>query len=193
MANLHKHLTQLLSAAGQGDSAAHEKLWSVIYDELHRLARQQLAGEGPGCRQQPTSLVHEAFVRLTAGETLEWANRRHFFGAAAKAMRRIRIDHARKRKSLKRGGDRQIGSLKEAPSVFDQDPAEVLAIEEAMSKLEQQDARKAEIVALRYFAGLTIEETASALQLSSRTVDNEWRIARAWFFRELTKGDTDAH
>jgi RNA polymerase sigma factor (TIGR02999 family) len=185
-----KPLTQLLAAAGQGDEAAHEELWSVVYDELHGLARRQLAQEGPGHSRQPTSLVHEAYIRLTAGENLEWANRRQFFAAAAQAMRRIRIDYARRRKSLKRGGNQQIGPIQETPAVFDQDPAEVLAIDEALGKLEQEDSRKAEVVILRYFAGLTIEETANTLGLSSRTVDNEWRIARAWFYRELAKGDT---
>ncbi len=102
-------LTQLLAAAGQGDEAAHEELWSVVYDELHGLARRQLAQEGPGHSRQPTSLVHEVYIRLSAGENLEWANRRQFFAAAVQAVRHIRIDYARRRESLRRGGDQQTG------------------------------------------------------------------------------------
>ena len=198
-------LTQLLAAAGQGDQAAHDQLWAAIYDELRRLARHELAGENPARSPQPTSLVHEAYLRLIGNENVQWANRRHFFAAAAKAMRRIRIDDARKRKRLKRGGGRQAVSLDErlvagqglsaravregihAPADGTSDPAEVLAIDEALSKLEREDPRKAEIVMLRYFAGLTGDETAAAMELSPRTVDVEWRFAKAWLHRELTK------
>ncbi|MGB2986602.1 MAG: ECF-type sigma factor [Phycisphaerae bacterium] len=183
-------LTQLLAAVGQGDEAAQSKLWSLVYNELHSLAQGQLAAEVGGGVRQPTSLVHEAYLRLTADENFHWANRRHFFAAAAKAMRRIRIDDARRRDSLKRGGGQQPGPMQEAPAVFDQDPAEVLAIDEALNKLEQIDPRKAEVVMLRYFAGFTVDQCAHALEVSPRTVDNEWRFARAWLRRELTKGDT---
>ncbi|HUU98733.1 MAG TPA: sigma-70 family RNA polymerase sigma factor [Phycisphaerae bacterium] len=199
-------ITQLLAAAGQeGDQAARDRLWAAIYDELHRLAQCQMAAEAPGRTMQPTSLVHEAYLRLIGDEAVQWANRRHFFAAAAKAMRRIRIDDARKRKRLKRGGGRQAASLDErlvagqglsaravregihAPADGTGDPAEVLAVDEALSKLEQEDPRKAEVVMLRYFAGLTGDETAQALGLSPRTVDVEWRFAKAWLHRELTK------
>lgn len=185
-------ITQLLAAANQGDSSAHKKLWSLIYDELHRLAQCQMANEAPGRTLQPTALVHEAYLRLAGGENVQWANRRHFFAAAAKAMHRIRIDDARKRNRLKRGGSENPASLERAPAVFDQDPAEVLAIDEALAKLEQRDPRKAEIVMFRYFGGLTVEECAEALGLSPRTIKAEWQFARTWLYQELSKGDTDA-
>jgi RNA polymerase sigma factor (TIGR02999 family) len=185
-------VSRLLAAATQGDASAYNELWSLIYDELHGLAQSQLAREAPGHTVQPTSLVHEAYLRLTADEKVEWANRRHFFAAAAQAMRRIRIDDARKRKRLKRGGGQQPVPLEEAAATFDQDPAEMLAIDEALKKLERIDPRKAEVVLLRYFAGLSVDETAKALEVSPRTVDNEWHFARAWLHRELTKGDTGA-
>ncbi len=182
-------VTQLLAAAGRGDAAAHEKLWSMIYDELHGLAQHQLDDEATGHRRQPTSLVHEAYLRLTAGQEVQWASRRHFFTSAALAMRRIRLDDARKRRSLKRGGGQSLGLLAEEAAVFDQDPTEVLAVDEALCRLEQENPRQAEVVTLRYFAGLTGDETADALGISSRTVDNEWRVARAWLHRELSTGD----
>lgn len=184
-------VTRLLVAVGQGDASAHEKLWSLVYDELHHLAQRQVADDGRRGSVQPTSLVHEAFIRLTADEEVAWANRRHFFGAAAQAMRRIRIDHARKRDSLKRGGQRQRQSLEECPVILDPDPAEVLAIDEALRKLEQEHPQRAEVVTLRYFAGLTIDETAVAMGLGPRTVDKQWQFARAWLRRELSKGNTD--
>ncbi|MCK4658823.1 MAG: sigma-70 family RNA polymerase sigma factor [Phycisphaerae bacterium] len=184
-----KPITRLLAAVGRGDAAAHNKLWALVYDELHRLAQHQMAHEAPGRTLQPTSLVHEAYLRLTADEDLQWANRRHFFATAANAMRRIRVDDARKRNRLKRGGGRQRIPLDEDPPAFDQDPAEVLAINEALEKLKQKDPRKAEVVTLRYFAGLTIDETADALGLSPRSVDSDWRFARAWLRRELTRGE----
>ncbi len=198
-------VTQLLDAAAQGDAAAVNRLWSTVYEELHDLARAQLAREGPGCSLQSTSLVNEAYLRLIGDGHVEWANRRHFFSAAAKAMRRICVDDARRRERLKRGGGpaqpvgpadasdwsaRAPGTLLGDPPAPEQDPAEVLAIDEALQKLEQTDPRRAELVMLRYFAGLSIDETAAALGVSPRTVDTEWRFAKAWLHRELSKGSS---
>ncbi|MFH1745646.1 MAG: sigma-70 family RNA polymerase sigma factor [Planctomycetota bacterium] len=183
-------ITELLAAAGRGDGNAQEQLWSAIYDDLRRVARNQLKGDAHNRTLQPTALVHEAYFRLVGGGPTEWANRRHFFSAAAQAMRCIRIDDARRRDRLKRGGGGKPVPLMEEPVVFDQDPIEVLAVDEALSRLEQSDPRKAEIVVLRYFGGLSRAETAEALDLSPRTVDGEWRVARAWLHRELSKGDT---
>ena len=183
-------ITQLLAAANQGDSSAVRQLWSVIYDELRRIARRQVADEAPAHAREPTTLVHEAYFRLMGGDGVEWSDRKHFFGAAARAMRQIRVDDARRRNRLKRGGGQRPGALIDDPPALDEDPAEVLAVHEALDKLEREDPRKAEVVTLRYFAGLTVEECASALDVSPRTVDNEWRFARIWLHRELSKGDT---
>jgi len=183
-------VTQLLVAASQGDTRAGSRLWSVVYDELRRLARRQLANESPDCTFESTSLVHEAFLRLVGDEPVEWANRRHFFAAAARVMRHIRIDDARKRGRIKRGGDRQAQPVNDELAVFDDDPTEVLAVDEALKRLEEVAPRQAEVVALRYFAGLSVDETAQALGVSPRTVDYEWRLARAWLHRELGRGDT---
>ncbi len=183
-------VTQLLDAAAQGDAAAVNRLWSTVYEELHGLARAQLAREGPACSLQSTSLVNEAYLRLIGDGHVEWANRRHFFSAAAKAMRRICVDDARRRERLKRGSGQAPGTLLEDPPAARQDPAEVLAIDEVLQKLEQADPRRAELVMLRYFAGLSIDETAAALGVSARTVDTEWRFAKAWLHRELSKGSS---
>ena len=203
-------VTRLLAAAGRGETDAQEKLWAAIYEELRRLARAQMRREAGGGTLQTTALVHEAYLRLVGDEGSQWANRRHFFAAAAQAMRRIRIDDARKRGRLKRGGSGkgerpedpsvphpQKGwgtpkrvPLEEIPAVSGEDPAELIALDGALTKLERLDARKAELVNLRYFAGLTIDETAAALGVSPRMVDKEWSLARAWLHRELTKGNT---
>lgn len=185
-------VTQLLAAAGRGDEHAGDRLWSVLYDELRRLARSQLAGEGRGCSLESGSLVHEAFIRLIGDQPVEWANRRHFFAAAARAMRNIRIDDARRRGRAKRGGDQAHGQMHDQAAIFEDDPVEVLAVDEALKQLEQTAPRQAEIVNLRYFAGLSVDETAQVLDVSPRTVDYEWRFARAWLHRELGKGDTRA-
>ncbi len=185
-------VTQLLDAVSEGQGPAQEKLWSLIYSELHALARRQLANEAPGPDLQATSLVHEAYIRLVGSQTMTWANRRHFFAAAANAMRRIRIDEARKRHRLKRGGDYRRVPLEEAAAALDDDPAELMALDEAMNRLEAIDPRKAQIVSLRYFAGLTVEETAEALELSPRTIESDWHFARAWLHRELRSDDTSA-
>jgi len=186
-------ITRILASVGDGDADAHERLWLAVYDELHRMAQHQMASESPGRTLQPTALVHEAYFRLFGDNDVKWANRRHFFAAAAKAMRRIRVDDARKRKRIKRGGGETPVAAEDSPepAVFDQDPIEVLTIDEALTKLEEKDAKKAQIVNLRYFAGLSIDETAAALGVSPRTIDTEWRFARAWLHRELGQGDDE--
>jgi len=183
-------ITQLLSAAADGDSGALNKLWSAVYEELHRLARTQLAQEGSGCSFQTTSLINEAYLRLIGESDIAWANRRHFFGAAAQAMRRILVDDARSRGRLKRGAGQTPGALPDELPGPEQDPVKLLAISEALEKLAQVDPPRAEIAMLRYFAGLSIDETAAALEVSPRTVDTGWRFARAWLHRELSKGDS---
>ena len=182
-------VTQLLALVSRGEASAQNKLWSLIYDELHALAHQQLARERPG-HIQPTSLVHEAYIRLVGQEDVQWANRRHFFAAAARAMRRIRIDDARHRHRLKRGGGRKRVPLDEVPAVFDDDPAEILSLDGALDRLEQINKRAVEVVSLRYFGGLTVEETSKALDVSPRTVESDWALARAWLHREVKRGDT---
>jgi RNA polymerase sigma factor (TIGR02999 family) len=183
-------VTQLLDAAAQGDTAAVNELWSAVYDELHRLARAQLAPEGPDCSHQTTGLVNEAYLRMIGDGHVGWDSRRHFFAAAAKAMRRILVDDARSRGRLKRGGGQTPGPLLDEPPAHEEDPAVMLAIDEALQKLEQADPPRAEIVMLRYFAGLSVDETAAALGVSARTVDTGWRFAKAWLHRELSKGDS---
>lgn len=184
-------LTRLLAAAGRGDVAATNQLWSAVYDELRRLARCQLAHESPGRTLDSASLVHEVFSRMTGGQPIEWANRRHFFGAAANAMRRIRVDDARKRGRLKRGGGGQHpGPLNVEPPIFDDDPGKLIAIDDALRNLKQTFPRVAEVVMLRYFAGFSIDEAAATLNVSARTVNTDWRFAKAWLHRELSKGDS---
>jgi RNA polymerase sigma factor (TIGR02999 family) len=183
-------VTQLLLAAGQGDAGADDRLWSLVYDELRRLARRQLAKEGQGCTVESTTLVHEAFLRLVGNEPVEWTNRRHFFSSAARAMRYIRIEDARRRGRAKRGGGLRPRPMRDEPAIVENDAAEVLAVDEALKKLEQTAPRQAEVVMLRYFAGLSVDEIAQVLGVSARTVDYEWRYARAWLHRELSKGDT---
>ncbi len=186
-------VTQLLAAVSGGDAGAQDRLWSLIYDELRRLAQHQMAAEAPGPTLQPTALVHEAYFRLFGENPVQWTNRGHFFTAAAEAMRRIRIDDARRRGRLKRGGGRQPGSITDDPSVFDQDPVEVLAVGEALEELAQTAPRQAEVVKLRYFTGLTLDECAAVLEVSPRTVDKDWAIARAWLHRKLADSDVKAN
>jgi RNA polymerase sigma factor (TIGR02999 family) len=182
-------VTQLLAAVTVGEAGAQERLWSLIYQELRTLAERQMAGESPGNTLQPTALVHEAYFRLFGENPVQWNSRGHFFMAAAEAMRRIRVDGARKRGRLKRGGDKNIGSLAEDPPSFGQDPAEVLAVGEALDELARTAPRHAEVVKLRYFTGLTVDECAAVLGVSPRTVDKDWAFARAWLHRKL--GDSD--
>jgi RNA polymerase sigma factor (TIGR02999 family) len=182
-------VTQLLAAAGGGDAKASAELLPLVYDELRRLARAHMKRESPGQTLQPTALVHEAYMRLVGDADLKWDNRGHFFGAAARAMRHILVERARRRGRVKRGGGRGRVELDERALAVEPPSTDLLALDEALNALEAYDRRKCEVVMLRYFAGLTIEETAAAMALSIATVKNEWAFARAWLHRELNKDE----
>ncbi|MFQ5489869.1 MAG: ECF-type sigma factor [Phycisphaerae bacterium] len=182
----HPDVTELLAAADRGDRAASDRLLPLVYDELRKLARHRLHHEPPGQTLQATALVHEAYLRLVGDPQVRWANRRHFFGAAALAMRRIVVERARRKGRLKHGGGRQRCDL-QALDLSAEAPAEDLtALDEALTRLENRDKRKSEVVMLRFFAGLTIEQTAEVLGISAATVKNEWSFAKAWLFHEIT-------
>lgn len=183
-------VTHLLEAVRRGDDHAQEQLWSAIYDELHAIARRQMAEDRSTQTLQPTALVHEAYLRLVGSRGDVYANRKLFFTAAAKIMRQIRVDYARKRKSLKRGGGERPVHLHEEMVLFDEDPTMVLAIDEVLHHLKQIDPRKADMVTWRYFAGLSLKECADALGIARRTADREWRLTRAWLHRELSRRDS---
>lgn len=182
-------VSQLIEAARGGDSEAEARLFGTVYRELHRLARTQLAKERAGITLQTTALVHEAYLRLAGNSWKQgWEGRQHFFWAAAESMRRILVDHARRRGALKRGGGRSRTDLEVAEVVSDEaerDDAMTLSVDEAIRGLESLDPRKAVVVKLRYFVGMTVDETAQALDLSPRTVKSEWRVARLWLRREI--------
>jgi RNA polymerase sigma factor (TIGR02999 family) len=181
-------VTLILNAAQQGDPKAAEELLPLVYDELRRLAAWRLANERPGQTLQATALVHEAYLRLVGNEDARWEGRRHFFGAAAEAMRRILVDNARRKKRLKHGG------LLERLDVEDVDIAspipddELLAVDDALDRLTVADPRAAELVKLCFFIGLTQEQAATELGVSISTVERTWAFARAWLFREIQKG-----
>ncbi len=187
-------VTQMLQAAASGDSNAATQLLPLLYDELHRLAQDRMRKTPPGNTLQPTALVHEAYLRLIGSGDPGWNGRHHFFGAAARAMRDILVEQARRRASLKRGGDRKKLSLADesAPDlepVFEEPKEDLLALDEALRRLEADDPRKGEIVMLRYFAGLSPAETAAALDVSERTIEREWRYIKVWLRRQLGAGD----
>jgi RNA polymerase sigma factor (TIGR02999 family) len=161
------------------EAERHERLLPLIYDELHGLARRRMASERTDHTLQPTALVHEAYMRLVKDRDMEWQGRRHFYGAAAEAMRRVLIDHARKVRAAKRGGEAERVTLGGAGLEVELDADQVLALDEALATLEAEDARAAEVVRLRYYTGLSVEETAGLLEVSERTVHREWTYARA--------------
>ena len=174
----------LLAAAERGGPDAVDRLVPLVYAELRQLASSYLRRERPDHTLQTTALVHEAYLRLTDQHSTNWQNRSHFLGVAAQAMRRILVDHAKGRQRIKRDGGRPI-TLEEGVAVNTGQPEEVLAVDEALQRLAALDPRQARVVELRYFAGLTVEETAGALDLSPATVKREWTSARAWLLREL--------
>lgn len=184
---MSEDITQILNAIEQGDPAAASQLLPLVYEELRRLAARKMSQEVPGQTLQPTALVHEAFLRLLGAKEGEyWDSRGHFFAAAAESMRRILIDNARRRKSNKRGGQMARRELKEEDAVLDAEDADtLLALDEALTRLAEVDAELARLVELRYFTGLTIEETAKLLEVSPRTVKRNWTYARAWLRREM--------
>ncbi|MEM6364290.1 MAG: sigma-70 family RNA polymerase sigma factor [Planctomycetota bacterium] len=181
-------ITALLSDAGvKLDAGLSEALLPLVYEELKRLASQQMAQEKPGQTLQPTALVHEAYLRLVGNPDLKWDSRGHFFAAAARSMRQILINRANRKKAIKHGGDRKRVELEDFAFLEEPEPDRMLAIDSALRKLEQIDGRKGEIVNLRYFAGLSVEETASALDLSTATVKRDWQFARTWLHREMSR------
>jgi RNA polymerase sigma factor (TIGR02999 family) len=184
-------VTRILDDISRGDQTATEKLLPLVYSELRRLARARMARIGPGLTLQPTALVHEAYVRLVEGECLEWDNRGHFFAAAAEAMRRILIERARRCSREKHGGDWLRVSLSHVREGYEPRPEELLALDSAVQELQAIDARMGQVVMLRYFAGLTQEETALAMGISRRTVNRLSAAARAWLAQALadTEGD----
>jgi RNA polymerase sigma factor (TIGR02999 family) len=179
-------ITRILSQIESGDSSAAEQLLPLVYEELRKLAAAKLTQEKPGQTLQPTALVHEAYLRLVnTDQARDWNNRAYFFGAAAEAMRRILIDNARRKKRFKHGGDRARMELDGVP-IVDQPPREdLLALDAALDKLKQVDGTAAELVQLRYFAGLTVTEAADILDISPRTTERVWSYARAWLHREI--------
>src|SRR4051794_29180652 len=179
-------VTRILSAIEQGDPSAAAQLLPLVYDELRRLAAQKLAGEKPGQTLQATALVHEAYLRLVGGAAeQQWNSRGHFFAAAAEAMRRILVEKARRKKRLKHGGGRQRVDLDQLQLHEEGSPEDLLALDEALTRLADEEPVVAEVVKLRYFAGLTIDQTAAALQLSARTANRHWVYARAWLYQQL--------
>jgi RNA polymerase sigma factor (TIGR02999 family) len=179
-------VTRLLQAWGLGDDSALERLMPLVYDELHRLAHRYMAGEQPGQTLQTTALVHEVYLRLVDANDIDWQNRAHFYGLCARLMRRILIDFARSRNYQKRGGQIPHIELEEAATVSAVVGSELLAVDEALKQLAVVDARKSEVVELRFFGGLTVEETATALRMSKETVMRDWKLAKAWLLRELS-------
>jgi RNA polymerase sigma factor (TIGR02999 family) len=183
-----KPVTQLLRSAGAGDARAAADLLPLVYDELRKLAQARMGKTPPGNTLQPTALVHEAYLRLLGDESATWNSRGHFFAAAAQAMRQILVDQARRKAGRKHGGELKRVELEDVEAVFETDGGtDMLALDQALIQLQQTDERKAKVVMLRYFAGLTNEETAAALDLSLRTVEREWRFARALLFAMLSK------
>jgi len=182
-------ITQLLERWSQGDEEALDQLMPLVYDELHRLAGAYLRSERREHTLQPTALVNEAYLKLVRQRNIQWQNRAQFFGVAAQLMRRILVDHARANSADKRGGDRVNVSLKNIGAFGTQPTTDVLALHDVLNRLAEIDPDQSRIVELRFFGGLTIEEAAEVMQVSHSTVEREWKIAKAWLKRELTKSE----
>ncbi len=181
------NITRLLDSWSRGDRAALDRMMPLVYDELKRVARRQLGRERPGHTIQPTALVNEAYLRLAAERAMDWQDRAHFFAVAARLMRFILVDYARRRQARRRGSGQAVIALDSALEMPDTRLDDVLSIDAALSDLAKVDERKARVVELRVFAGLTVEESAHVLGVSAITVARDWRFARTWLHRELTR------
>ena len=177
-------VTEFLRAWSDGDRAALDRLTPIVYDELHRLARRYMRGEWPGHSLQTSALVNEAYMRLVDYKNMQWQNRAHFFAVSAQLMRRILVDHARRR-NLKRGGDMLHVSLDETAMVGSGKDADLVALDDAINLLAKLDPRKVQVVEMRFFGGLSVEETAEILKVSAVTVMRDWNTAKAWLYRQL--------
>lgn len=182
-----QEITQLLLAWGQGDLTALERLMPLVYEELRRLARRHMNRQRPGHTLQTTALVNEAYLRLIDSSQVQWQNRAHFFAVSAQLMRRILVDFARSRKSLKRGAEARQVTLDDSLEVSSDRGADMIALDDALNALAEMNPRQSQIVELRYFGGLSEEEIAEALKISPRTVRRDWSLARAWLYRELSR------
>jgi RNA polymerase sigma factor (TIGR02999 family) len=182
-------LTELLLDWHQGDKSALDRLTPLVYDELRRVAHRYLQKERNGHTLETTALVHEAYLRFADQQQIEWQNRNHFFAFVAQVMRHILIDHARSRRYAKREGELRKVPLEEATMMSDQRARELVALDEALGELAKLDPRKARVVELRYFGGLSLEETGEVLEISTMTVRRDWRAAKAWLYRALMNDD----
>jgi RNA polymerase sigma factor (TIGR02999 family) len=179
-------VTRILKDASSGNRDAAARLWSLVYEELRELAASKMRGNNPTITLQPTALVHEAYLRLFGKAEVVWQNRAHFFGAAARAMRNILVDRIRRRGRIKHGAGRRRVPISNITIACESRSLDLLALDEALVKLEAHDSRLCEMTMLRFFAGLTIEETARTLGVSTATVERDWCYAKAWLFREVS-------
>jgi RNA polymerase sigma factor (TIGR02999 family) len=187
-----QHVTQMLIDWSKGDTDAPQRLMPLVYEELRQLAHQYLQRERPDHTLQATGLVHEAYLRLVDQSTTTWQNRAHFFGVAARLMRRILVDYARSHRAAKRGGNWDKLAFDEALAPSDERSVDLIALDDALKDLGALDSRQSQIVELRFFGGLTVEEVGEVLEVSPRTVKREWRMAKAWLRREIMSGGSDA-
>jgi RNA polymerase sigma factor (TIGR02999 family) len=185
--SVHADITQLLQAHVAGDATALERLLPRVYDEMRRIARARLRREREDHTLSATELVHEAFLKLLPADGVDWRSRAHFFAVASRAMRNVLVDHAVRRNAAKRGGGEALLLLDEADAVTDRSLDDLIALSDALAKLEQLDARQARVVECRFFGGLSLDETAEALNTSPATVGRDWTFARAWLYRELAE------
>lgn len=182
-------LTRLLEAVSEGNRSAVDQLLPIVYHELRALAQRRLSAERSDHTLQATALVHEAYMKLIDQREVQWQNRAHFFGVAALAMRRILVNHAKAKGRVKRGGGGARVELTEAAAITAEPDLDIVALDEAMKRLAEVDERAARVVELRFFGGMSVEETAEVLQVAPATVKRDWTIARAWLLREIQKGD----
>ena len=188
MASQPESIDQLLQASARGDREAFDRLVPLVYRELHKLAKHYMAQQSPGHTLQTTAVIHEAYLRMAGSSERTWESRTHFFAVAAKAMRHAIVDHARGKRSAKRGGEGTVLRLDHELDIANHRSEELIALDDALTALAKLNSRQSEVVELRYFAGLSVEETASVLQVSADTVMRDWKVARVFLHREIRKG-----